>query len=258
VIFLLNCAIKDQRIKETIEKFKEVSKKYKIHLELINNSIVKLKEFIENKDEALMKVNNDLRHFSNDTNFRSYLKDVSLPSQLFNLFSNFYFKKIVRGLSNDTIIPSYGKELNRTMPKLFKTLPSCRGLSSFYDNLTQTVCFEYMDNYNAFWFSTWTLLLVYSLVVLFGSKLAKLFKKCYSHSEIFYDSFDEANGKSHKKHFYLSSDIPLNQLSSSGSRRIRPIDAYSDKETNNYIFNHNHQQFNDNHTPPPSYKQQPL
>lgn len=169
-----------------------------------------------------------------------------------------FFKKVFYGISNETIIPFYGKELNRTIPKLIETLPSCRGLSSFYDNITSTICYEYMDNYNAFWFSTYILLLVYCFVAMSGSKLSKLFKKSYSHSEVFYDSFEDSNGKINKKHFYLSSEVPLNQLSSNGSRRIRPIDAYSDKETNNYIFNHNQQNFNQNHTPPPSYKPQPL
>ena len=41
-------------------------------------------------------------------------------------------------------------------------------------------------------------------------------------------------------------DVPLNQM----NRRVRPIDAYSDKETTSHLF--------ETYSPPPSYKAQKL
>lgn len=56
-------------------------------------------------------------------------------------------------------------------------MPSCRGISDIYKRVVTNVCFEYLDNLNAYWFFLIVVVLLNILITTFAVKQSNMFRK---------------------------------------------------------------------------------
>lgn len=61
-------------------------------------------------------------------------------------------------------------------------MPSCSGISDIYKKVVTNVCFEYLDNLNAYWFFLIVVVLLNILITIFAVKQSNLFRKYLAYS----------------------------------------------------------------------------
>lgn len=107
--------------------------------------------------------------------------------------------------------------------------PSCEPVARVYDDLVTSFCFEFLDNFNTFWFFLLLSLGFHMLVLGFAIALADLLRKFYAYDEVLTEDMYVAK----------SADVSLSSPSSQEKLIVtrslssvmddtKPYDGYSD------------------------------
>jgi hypothetical protein len=63
-------------------------------------------------------------------------------------------------------------------------LPSCKIVSDIYGEVVVTACYEYLDNFNTFWFTLMVVFFIYLIMSVFALNQVDLYRKFYAYDEI--------------------------------------------------------------------------
>lgn len=139
-------------------------------IQLYNESIYKLENLVnewylnlKNNSQNVMDINIDLKNINGDLNNQTFLNNL--------------LKNKVTGIINNFTKIEIENSINSTLSQESNMLPSCKLLSSIYDDLTVNFCYEVLDNINGFWFSLWILISVFAVLLGFVLKYFCLLRK---------------------------------------------------------------------------------
>ena len=102
--------------------------------------------------------------------------------------------------------------------------PSCAPVARVYDDLVTSFCFEFLDNFNTFWFFLLLSLGFHMLVLGFAIALADLLRKFYAYDEVLTEDMYVAKSADVSS----SSSLFLTRSLSSVMDDTKPYDGYSD------------------------------
>lgn len=147
--------------------------------------------------------------------------------------------------------------VSKKTDKIMQEIPSCNIFSAAYKETISVSCFEYLDNFNAYWLILIISVLINIIIAFFAIKQSDLFRKFYA--------YDEMDHENHSKDAKMYSKLGKKQQK--GRRMKHPIESDSaidafEMESHPKYLNHNnydksqnrHHRLQDTRgTPPPQY-----
>lgn len=95
---------------------------------------------------------------------------------------NRLFTKTVNKTLEEEVLPNLNSVLSDIL--IIKRSPSCAPVALVYDDLVTSFCFEFLDNFNTYWFFLLLSLGLHMLVLGFAIALADLLRKFYAYDEV--------------------------------------------------------------------------
>jgi hypothetical protein len=71
--------------------------------------------------------------------------------------------------------------------KILNEVPSCKPFAQLYSSVTTIGCYQFLDNFNTFWFALLASVLLHFILIYLAIKEADLFRKYYAYDEILTD-----------------------------------------------------------------------
>ena len=102
--------------------------------------------------------------------------------------------------------------------------PSCAPVALVYDDLVTSFCFEFLDNFNTYWFFLLLSLGLHMLVLGFAIALADLLRKFYAYDEVLTEDMYVAKANLSSS----ASTTLIPSMLSSVMDDAKPYDGYSD------------------------------
>jgi len=120
--------------------------------------------------------------------------------------------------------------LNDRVDNVFDNSPSCRILSSTYKNLVRTGCYQYLDNFNTYWFTLLIAILLHFILVFFAIKQSDLYRKYYPYDGMSQEiSSQEFQGSvKQSKHFKGLDDQTIDAFEMDGYPRYNYMKSKQD------------------------------
>ncbi len=162
-------------IKQSIDNLKNFKNDIDEESQGSSTLVLLLQQLVSEITEIISKLENYLvsENNSTDAEKNSYQKLLS------NL--NEVKKETAKEVANRVVVL-----LNTKTDSVMNDV-SCQVLSTVYKRVTKLVCFDYIDNFNAFWFYLVLIVLINILVAFFAAKQSNLFRKNYGYDDMISD-----------------------------------------------------------------------